>query len=137
MSKNFSQVEIVNFLLEHNEHFSVELSIEDAAAVLAKMDKYNDIPRNINNLPSVIAKQIGGIAFKGENPNNGTFGNIKISIGNEYSLCMHVRSVTAYRPGDTPEKQKAILEALGRKYKANEVTVTMQPGSVLARFWWD
>lgn len=136
-------VEAVSYLLEHNLHFRAEVSLDDATEVLRKFRHYNEIPDTIGLLPKAVADGIGPVDFGGDNPNNGTFINLDLFVGNEYSFVVYVQSSPSYRKGDTPERQMEVLEKIGRDFCADEVTVETIPGfaggaaSLRARFWWD
>jgi hypothetical protein len=134
----------IQHLLDHNLQFRAKVTIEQATQILGQCQIYNEIPDTIGNLPQAIANGIGPVDFGRENPNNGTFVNLEISIGNEYSLVIYVQSHTFYRKGDTPERQKEVLEAIAREYRADEVDVSISDQPIIdgahvvtARFWWD
>jgi hypothetical protein len=132
----------VTHLLNANLHFRVQVTLEQATNILTKFQPYNGIPNTIEKLPQEIAAAIGPIDFGRENPNNGLFDNVEISIGNEFSLVLYVKSNTFYRKGDTAERQKLVLEGIARNYRADEVHVTIEPAYggahlVKARLWWD
>lgn len=134
-------VDSVLYLLEHNLSFRVEVSLNEAASILKKFRSYNDIPKNLFCIVLEIRNLIGPIAFPGQNPNNGSFGNISFSIGNEGSLVIYIKSRLFYRPEDTASLHKSWLESIGNKYNADEIDVTIDDRgagpTVCARLWWD
>lgn len=124
-------------LLEASLHFRVAVTLTDAEAILRNFQHYNEIPANLADIVRDVRDKIGPIAFKGANPNNGCFDNVRLSIGNENSLVIYIESNLFYRPGDTPERQKAVLESIGARFNADEASIEVSPSSVKARLWWD
>lgn len=135
--------EAVLFLLANNLHFAAQVELETATEILDKFPIYNEIPATISELPRALANAIGPVDFGGDNPNNGDFSNLRLKIGNESSLVVYIESRTCYRRGDTPERQKAAIEAVAAAYRADEISVEietyelMEAHTVKARLWWD
>jgi hypothetical protein len=140
-----SDVDAVLHLLESCINFRVEVSLPDAATILERFPKYNDIPSNLSGLIHDLKTRIGPMAFPEingrPNPNTGTFGNLSVQIGNEGSLVIYIKSRMFARKMDTAAMHKAVLQTIGRKYDADEVTVErtnhMGYETVKARLWWD
>lgn len=128
--------ETVLYLLEHCLQFRVELTLDEAQTVLRQFKRYNEILDTLPRLIDDLRRDIGPIAFPGQNVNNGRFDNIKVSIGNEGSLVVYVCIITAYRK-DNPARQVGVLKTIGETYNADEIDVSEGTGSVKARFWWD
>jgi len=109
------------------------------------MEKYNDIPSNLSGLVWDFKKMIGPMNFPTSggypNPNNGTFGNLEISIGNEGSLVIYLKSRMFARKMDNPAMHEAVFKTIGQRYKADEINVetTNYSGNITvkARLWWD
>jgi hypothetical protein len=137
--------EAVLFLLENNLNFAVQVELDQATEILGKCSIYNEIPDTISELPRALANAIGPVDFGGDNPNNGGFSNLRLKIGNEGSMVVYLDSNTFYRKGDSPERQKAAIEAVAATYKADEITVEIKTyelmgrdaATVKARLWWD
>lgn len=139
-------VEAVSYLLETNLNFRVEVGLNEAKQILAKLEKYNEMPDDLEKIVDRIKSMIGPIDFGKENPNNGLWNNIKISIGNESSLVIYVDVNCFYRVGSDPKKIKADLESIGRAFSADENNVEIKLPEpfmnqkmihVRARYWWD
>jgi hypothetical protein len=134
---NHKLVETVLFLLESNLHFKVSVPLPEAAEILRLVPKYNEIPSNLSRLVEKIQLAIGPIDFGAANPNTGSYHNIRFCIGNEYSLAIYVSSPKAYRPLDNHAVTASLLQTIGKKFGADEVTVDHSGASIEARFWWD
>lgn len=142
---NQKLIDSVLCLIENCLQFRVECSMDEAKEVLRQMPKYNEIPSNLHEIISEIKNRLGPIDFGSKNPNNGTYGNIRVLIGNEGSLVMYVKSQLFYRRNvDSGPRQKTELESIGEKFGADEVDVKIETltidstmVSVEARFWWD
>lgn len=139
-------VEAVSYLLETNLNFRVEVGLNEAKQILAKLEKYNGMPDDLEKIVERIKSMIGPVKFLDKfNPNNGLWSNIKISIGNESSLVIYVDVNCFYRVGSDPKKIKADLESIGRAFSADENSVEIEAASpfdkrmvsVCARYWWD
>ena len=136
-------IDAVSLLLEKSLNFKVKVSATDATEILKKFNPYNDIPKTIAHLPDAILRKIGPTNFKGDNPNNGRFDNIKIWIGNESSLVIYVESMTFHRQKESGLLQVAALKTIGRMFNADEIKTEIEVLDnnmgelVKARFWWD
>lgn len=130
-------VQAVSYLLENNLNFRAELSLSDAAQVLQAFRPYNDIPEDIERIVDELCDKIGPINFGPENPNNGKFHNIRISIGNKSSLFIYIEMSHIYQKGRDFREYKPILEEIGGKFRADEIEVTQSERKTAARFWWD
>jgi hypothetical protein len=135
----------VLLLLRINHNFRVEVPFGIAETILYGCEKYNNIPADIHDLPRAIQHAIGPVDFGNPNPNNGKFHNLSIKIGNKGSLVIYIESNTFYRVGDKPERQKAAIEAVAKRFKADEIDVTIEDfrdqdnrtAIIKARLWWD
>lgn len=132
---------LVSSLLEINTDFCVSVSVEELGEILRNFRVYNEIPANLANLANDLQKEIGPTSFGGQNPNNGSFGNLRVHVGNEGSLVIYVESNLFYRKGDSSGRQAVVLHAIGERYKADEIKVEEKDSwggpVVKARFWWD
>lgn len=135
----------VLLLLRINRNFRVEVPFGIARTILRDCEKYNNIPTDIRELPRAIQHAIGPVDFGTPNPGNGGFHNLSIKIGNEDSLVIYIESNTFYRVEDKPERQKAAIEAVAKRFKADEIDVTIEnfgdlgnsTAIIKARLWWD
>lgn len=137
--------EAVLFLLKTNLHFAVQVELDQAVEILSRFSIYNEIPDTISKLPRALANAIGPVDFGEDNPNSGGFSNLRLKIGNEGSLVVYLDSNTFWRKSDTPERQKAAIEAAADAYKADEISVEIKTYELMgrdaaivkARLWWD
>ncbi len=139
---NTPSAQAVAVLLKNCLDFRAELTLEEASAVMHSFERYNAIPRKITDIFFDLQKEIGPCVLP-DNPNNGSFINLNVWIGNERSLVIYVTSRVSARHGDTVEQHINKLKNLGYRYKAEsyeaeEIKNTAFPSlkTVSARFYW-
>ncbi len=111
-------------IFEESLHFRVNVPVLEATEILSRLEKYNFIPAN---LPTIVQ------AIQNAAPVT-SVGDIRISVGNEYSLVIYVQVLRA----QDAEQAKAKLEKVAKKYGTNEFNVEDSfSGSFTARLWWD
>lgn len=136
LTNKLTTVDCVNRLLETNLNFRVHVSLEDLGQILASFQVYNGMPDTLLPMVGAIKEAIGPMQFPGDNPNNGSFDHIRVSIGNEGSLVMYVELATAYIKGRELEVASK-LEMLGKKFNCDECTMERQSFALSLRLWWD
>jgi len=125
-------------------HYKIELSANDARKFLERAEPYNYIPKNLSDIVNFILNAIGpmnyGLCNGRPNPNNGSFSHIRISVGNEGSRVIYVKSHRTTN-SDPLKVIFSRLEAIGMKFHADEnegeVETLMGTEYFTWRFWWD
>lgn len=117
---NLTTVDAVSYLLENNLHFRVSVTPPELKQILLGFGRYNSI---LAYLPDIV-KDLEKIGI----------GSLdRVEIGNEYSLVLYV---SKYQPKNQTETARK-LEALGKKYAADEYDATVDGSRVNLRLWWD
>lgn len=128
----------VKTLLESCLQFRVSVSMGEAREIL------QDFP-NLRNFVNHVQNKVGPCEFEGDNPNNGNFTNIRLSIGRENSLVIYLETNSFYRPKDTPEAIEKRLNWLKWYFKPEEFTIEKVKYQISGkdatrfnvRFWFD
>ena len=132
MTMNPAKVDAVKALMDgeaRSPHFRVELSHEEAGAVLAgRFDCLTVLEAADEAVPRM--------SYGEGNPNNG-LRHLSWSVGREGSEVMYATVVKAYMPGADFKALSEHLEGIGHACGCDEVKVTDEDGSLTVRYWWD
>lgn len=138
-----SKLDAILALDEIAENYRVEVSPILAANLALALGDYNDATGErlsglIEEIDGMIPVMKFGDVDGRPKPNNGRTSH-PYCIGREYSRVLYLKIIRAYIPiGFSFDLLSVALRRLGRKYHANEYSITDgRTGVFEYRFWWD